>query len=267
VSFVAIAIAGSALIGAGTSIYESNKAQDAAQSALTQQQQLAAGLTYQPIDIASLESQATEASIANATNSLALQKQLQPGVYQANQELQQSVASQLAMGGNLPPDIANQVTQAARTAGGSSGNQGNNAPATAALLGTSALSLLQQRQQAAASLAAANPAPQVGLDPGSLASAVVANSNAANQFNLAKAGIGSNLINSQAQVTSAGAGAQAGQINSLTSLLGQLALYQSKTGTGANTPALQAGNAALPTAAQTSALVAPANGSIIGGIN
>ena len=112
-SFVAIAIAGSAVIGAGTSIYEGAQTRNA----ISQEQQLAQSATYQPIDVAQLQQQATQASITDAINSLALQRQLTPNVVKSNDELSASVAQQLGEGGNLPPDIAAQVAQAGRTAG------------------------------------------------------------------------------------------------------------------------------------------------------
>jgi hypothetical protein len=241
-SFVAIAVAGSALIGAGTAIYEGDQNRDA----LSQEQNLAQNVTYQPINIAQLQQQATQASISDAINSLALQRQLTPNVVTSNNELSASVAQQLAEGGNLPPDIASQVAAAGRTAGASSGTTGNAAPITSALIGQSALGLLQSRQQAATALSAANPAPSVGLSASDVASAVEANNNAENQFNLAKVGIQSNLINSGAQANAAETG---GISSSLSQALGLLALTNggssgaSTLGASSGTNAFSSGSA------------------------
>ena len=239
-SFVAVAIGGSALIGAGTAIYEGNQTQ----KAISQEQQLASQATYTPIDIPALQAAATQASITDATNSLALQRSLQPNVVKSNDALAASVADQLKMGGALPPDIASAVAQAGRTAGTSAGNTGNAAPITSALIGQSALGLLQQRQQNAETLAAANPAPTVGLSASDLASATESNNNALNSFNLAKLGVQSNLINSSAQNNAATASGVSGSLSQALSLL---ALTQGKTGTGTGTTLQPAGSAGTST--------------------
>jgi hypothetical protein len=220
-----------------------------------------AGLTYQPIDVQQLQQQATQASIQNATNSLALQRQLQPNVAKSNDELQASVASQLALGGNLGADLSNSVTNSARTSNAASGAQGGSGPATAALLGQSALGLLQSRQNAATQLAAANPAPSVGLSPSDLASATIANNNGLNQFALAKAGASSNLINSQAQSNSATA---AGVGSSLSSALSLLALSKGSGGATSTTLQPQTFNTTNPTITAPTAAIG--GGSVIGGL-
>ncbi len=213
--WVAVAIAGSALVGAGTAVYEGNQSR----KAIGKQQDLLNGLSYTPIDVAALQKSATETSIKNATDSLALQRSLQPNVARSNDLLQKSVADQLALGGQLPPDVANEVNRAGRTIGSSSGSLGNSAPVTAALLGQTSLGLLNQRQNAAMQLSAANPLPTVGLSPQDLASATIANNNALNQFALGKAGGQANLINSQAQSNSATAAGVGGSLSSELSLL------------------------------------------------
>jgi hypothetical protein len=227
-SFVAVAVIGGAVIGAGTSIYEGSQTQKAIKS----DQDLLNNLTYQPIDIPSLQAAATQASITDAQNSLALQTALQPNVVKANNETAASIAGQIAQGGNLGSDISDQVEEAGRTAGGATGNLGNAAPYTAGLIGTNALALLQQRQNAGLALGAANPAPAVGLSAQDVASATEANSNAINQFNIAKAGGQANLINSQAQANSALAG---GIGSSLTQAASLLALTNSSKGSGSTT--------------------------------
>jgi hypothetical protein len=218
-TWIAVAIGGSALVGAGTAIYEGSQTQ----KAINSQKDLLAGLTYQPIDIKKLQADATAASIADATQSLALQRSLQPNVVRSNEALQKSVADELALGGQVNADTRNTVSEGGRVAGGLSGNTGNAAPTTAALLGLNAIDLLHQRQSAATQLAAANPAPTVGLSGSDIASAEVANNNALNQFALGKAGAQSNLINSQAQsnsATAAGVGSSLSQALALMALLG-----------------------------------------------
>jgi hypothetical protein len=121
----------------------------------------------------------------------------------------------------VPADIANKVASAARVAGGSSGGFGGTPGVTAATLGTTALGLLRDRQGAAAGLLAANPLPAAGLDPGALASLEVQQNASMNDFNAAKAGVQTNLLNSNAQQN---AGAIGGATNGLSSLLGLLAL-------------------------------------------
>lgn len=232
-SFVALAIGGSALLGAGVSLYEGSQAN----KAISQEQNLLNNLQYEPINIQQLQQQATAASIADATNSLALQRSLQPAVAQSNAELQSSVAKQLALGGNLNADTLNQVEQAGRTAGSISGATGNAAPLTSALIGQNSINLLQQRQNAATALSAANPAPTVGLSAQDIASATEANNNALNQFNLAKAGAQSNLINSGAQSSAATAGGIGGSLSSAAALLALL----SKGGSSTATPTLGTG--------------------------
>lgn len=233
-SFAAIAV-GVGVAGIGVGLYESNKANQTAGNALTEQENLINSLSpYSPIDINQLQATATQDSIQNAKNSLALQTQLQPNVVASNNELAKSVADQLKLGGQLSPDQINSATLAGRTAGASSGSFGSSAPLTATLLGQDSNALLQQRQNAAETLSAANPAPTVGLDPGTLANVTVANSNALNQYNLSKAGLGSNLINSTAQVNAGTLGTNSASINTILNALKGL----SPSGTASNTPAL-----------------------------
>ena len=221
-TWVAVAIGGSAILGAVVSSSNNSKNLSAEQQGIAQEQAILGGLNYQPIDIKQLQQQATAASIADATNSLALQRSLQPNVAASNDALAASVASQLKQGGNLSPDVANQVAEAARTSNGVSGATGNASPITAALIGQSSLGLLQQRQQAAEALSAANPAPSVGLSAQDIASATEANNNAENQFALAKAGASSNLINSGVQAQTSYNSGQAANLLQLTSLLSLL---------------------------------------------
>lgn len=248
------------VIGAGASAIISSDASRKASHAVSDARTIADNVTYQPIDIAQLTKTAHDQAVANATNSLALERSLQPGVSDTRQALQQSIANQLKQGGNLPPDVVNQVTQAARVGSGSSGTLGGSSvPLTAQLLGVSALGLLNQRQQNASNLLAANPLPAAGLDPGTLAGLEAQNNAAQNQFNLAKAGVDTNLVNSQAQANAASGGVSASNYASLlglltkqnpgtggvdTSLLGKLA---SAYGTGSNpaTNPISSGNGSI----------------------
>ena len=228
------ALIGSAIIGAGSSMYGASQTRKATNQAIQAQKELAASLTYTPIDIDKLKAEATEQSIANAKASLQLEKQLTPDIASIRTTLPAQVSSELAMGGKLSPDIANQVASQARVIGGGAGTVASGfAPMTAALTGTTAQALKDSRQQKAASLLAANPLPTVGLDPGTLASLEAQNNAAMNQFNLEKAGISSNLINSQLQ----GNLAATGQTQSAIGSLGNLALLASMGGFGGSSGA------------------------------
>lgn len=178
-------------------------------------------LQYQPIDLASLQKQAQDTAVQNATNSLALERSLQPGVANARTDLQDQVSADLAAGGNLPADVANQVTRSSITGADSAGLLGGGGPITAASLGLTALQLRNANQAKAANLLSANPLPVAGLDPGQIASAAIANNNAQNQFNLYKSGAMNN-------VNQANANANAGILGSL----GSLAPLLSKAGSG-----------------------------------
>lgn len=222
-----MAIATSALVAAGVSaagtaasVISSQDAARKGRHAVEDAQKIASAQEYHPIDIAQLTQNAHDQAVKNATDSLALEQSLQPDVARARQDLSKSVADQLALGGKLPADVANQVTSAARvTSGGSGTLGGSSVPLTAQMLGISALNLLNQRQNNAANLVAANPLPVAGLDPGSLAS-LEANQNAAqNQFNLAKAGVQTNLVGAQNQALAAQGGVNASNFSSLVGLL------------------------------------------------
>ena len=65
---------GAAVVGAGTSIYSTQQQKKAANKALDAQRQIAADVTYEPIDLEQLRAQATAAAIDNATNSLAIER-------------------------------------------------------------------------------------------------------------------------------------------------------------------------------------------------
>lgn len=217
-----------AVIGAGTSIYEGSKNR----AALSKAGDVANGLTYQPIDINALLKQAHDQAVTNATQSLALERSLQPGVADTRTTLPGVINKQLALGGSLSPDTANAVATAGRVIGGNSGIGGSSAPLTAALIGQSSEQLRQSRINNASGLLAANPLPTAGLDPGALASLVVSQNNAQNQFNAAKAGIQTNLINSQAQAGNAAASQTSG---AFTNLLGTLGKAYGTTGSNTGT--------------------------------
>ena len=167
------------------------------QSILAGQVQNVNNLSYTPIDTRALAEQATQQAAENARRSLALEQQLSPSVSSTRTQLQDQTAAELAQGGNLPADVASQVARTSAGAAGSSGLLGSQSPLTAASLGLTALNLANSRRAAASQLLAANPTPTAGLDPGTLASASIANTNAANNFALAKLGAQGNLANSQ----------------------------------------------------------------------
>lgn len=223
--------------GAASSIYSAtqgakaaNKAVDAQRTALGDQRALLDSLKYTPIDIEKLKRDASANAVQNATQSLALERALQPSLASTREQLAKQVSDELAMGGNLPPDVANRVAMNARTINARTGSQENAAPVTAQMIGLTSLDLMRQRQNAAAGLLAANPLQPAGLDPGSLAAAEVAQNAAMNDFNLAKAGGASNLSNSgvslaqsEAQARAAEIGGQTAAFGSLVGLLGQFA--------------------------------------------
>lgn len=221
--------AGTALAGVGTSIYSASQQKKATNKALDAQRSIADSVRYEPIDIESLKASAQKNAIENATNSLALERQLTPDVAalrdQTNAtklELARQVDEDLRLGGNLSPDVINRVQTAGRLVGAKSGIGSPSAvPLTASLLGIESINLMNSRRNAANSLAGPGELPTAGLDPGTLASLEVADNAANNQFNLEKAGVSSNLANSEAAARSAQIGGQVGMASSLANLLGQ----------------------------------------------
>lgn len=210
-------VAGAAIstVGGFVAANQAKKANDGARG-------IAERLTYEPIDIDKVKADASAQAIANAKASLSLESQLQPDVAKARAGLSKSVSDQLAMGGNVPADIANRVAQQARVQGGASGGFGGTPGVTAATLGTTALNLLNQRQGAAAGLLATSPLPVAGLDPGALASLEVQQNSNMNEFNAAKAGVNTNLLQSNANQTAGTIGTAANSLASLASLYGSL---------------------------------------------
>jgi hypothetical protein len=186
----------------------------AQQQAAKQAANIAGNLQYQPIDLAALQKQAQGFAEENIQRSLALEQQYLPGVAASRAGLQGQVAADLSRGGNLPPDVINQVTKASMAQAGSGGFGAG--PLTAANLGLTAYDIRQRAQQRAADLLAQNPLPVSGLDPGSLASAAIAQNQQANQFELGKAGAITNAIQSRADANSA----LAGSLGSIASIYG-----------------------------------------------
>lgn len=221
---IPIALGVSAAATVGSTVYSADRQRKAANQAKDAQQALIADLKYEPIDIEKLKADTTEQSIANAKASIALEKELSPSIAAMRTELPAQIQQELTMGGRLSPDVANQVAQQARVMGGGSGTFSGVGPITAALTGTTAQNLIDQRQTKAASMLAQNQLPTVGLDAGSLASLEAQNAAALNQYNLAKAGISQNMINSQYQADMARAGTVAGGIQGLGSLAGLIGM-------------------------------------------
>ncbi len=171
-------------------------------------------LQYQPIDLTKLQSDAQANAIDNAQKSLALEAQLQPGVAAARTGLQDQVSEDLNSGG-LPVDVINQVTRGSVAGANTAGLIGGGGPLTAASLGLTAMQVRNQNQAKAASLLAANPLPQVGLDPGQLAGAAVGNQQNAQQFGLSKLG----AVNSGLQSTANAYGGLVGGLGQLGSAI------------------------------------------------
>lgn len=216
--------AAASVAGVASSVSAQRKAAAAQKDALAQQREIAANLKYEPIDLENLKEQTRQQAITNATQSLALERELRPDVAATRQMAAERVRSDLALGGQLSPDVANQVARASRTMGAMSGAPAG--PLTAAQIGLTAEGLRSQRLNQANQLLQANPLMPAGLDPGALASAIVAQNAAMNQFNAAKAGINTNLAQSAGQV---GAGLAAGQhstnmgvLNAVPGILGQI---------------------------------------------
>ena len=178
-------------------------------------------LQYQPIDLGQLQSQAQQAAQQNLVNSISLEKQNEPGLSATRFGLQGQLASDLAGGGNVPTDVANQVSRSAITGSNSAGLLGAAGPITAATLGTTAMNIRNANQMKAMQLLQGNQLPTSGLDPGALASASIANTNAKNQFTLGKAGALNNVNNANAAANSGMLGSVTG---SLSSLLGNTTL-------------------------------------------
>ena len=188
-------------LGSAYSAYENNKNAGKNKNNVN-------NLTYQPIDLQALQTQAQQAAQQNIANSIALEAQNEPGLSATRFGLQGQVASDLNNGGIVPTDVANQVSRNAITGANSAGLYGAAGPVTAATLGTTATALRNQNQQKAMQLLQGNQLPTAGLDPGALDSAAIANLNAQNNFNLQKAGAINNANQSSAN-------AQGGMIGSL----------------------------------------------------
>jgi hypothetical protein len=222
--------------GTAASISASRKASAAQKDALLRQQDIAANLKYEPINIENLKEQTRQQAIANATQSLALERELRPDVAATRQMAAERVRSDLALGGQLSPDVANQVARASRTMGAMSGAPAG--PLTAAQIGLTAEGLRSQRLTQANQLLQANPLMPAGLDPGALASAIVSQNAAMNQFNAAKAGVNANLAQSAGQVNAAAAAREGAErsalINAIPGLVSgfsNLSMFQPKTAT------------------------------------
>lgn len=182
--------------GIGSSLIAKSSADKQAQAIKDAQAQ------YKPIDLDALQKQAQGYAQQNIEKSIALEQQYMPDVSAARFGLQKQVADDLARGGNLPPDVANQVTRATMARAGSGGFGAG--PLTAAQLGLTALDLRNQAQGKAAALTANATAglPTSGLDPGSLASAAIGQNQQQNQFNMGILGAKSNLAQSEANIQS-----------------------------------------------------------------
>jgi hypothetical protein len=202
----AVASAAITAVGTASAVSAQRKAAAAQKDAMLRQQDIADKLKYEPINLENLKEQTRQQAIANATQSLALERELTPEVAATRQMVAERVRSDLALGGALSPDVANQVARASRTMGAMSGAPAG--PLTAAQIGLTAEGLRSQRLGQANQLLQMNPLRPVGLDPGALASAIVGQNAAINQFNASKAGINANLAQSAGQVAAAQAAGQ-----------------------------------------------------------
>jgi len=203
--------AAAGVFGAVSSADSSRKAINAQKDALKAQKDIAANLKYEPIDIENLKQQAQQQAVSNATQSLALERELSPEIAASRQMVAQRVQQDLALGGQLSPDVANQVARASRTTGALSGAPAG--PLTAAQIGLTGEQLRQSRLAQGMGFLQQNKLPTAGLDPGALASLMASQNSALNQFNAAKAGVNANLAQSTGEVN-AGLAAQQGAATS-----------------------------------------------------
>ena len=209
-SWIATALAATTI---GSSIYGASQAKSAA----NQQKDLINSMTYQPIDLKALQAQAQQNAQENLANSIKLEQQYFPQAAAARAGTQKLVAQQVAQGGRLTPDVSNAVTRAAMASGGAGGFGAG--PLAAANLGLTAQGQINNAIGLGENLSQTEMAglPTSGLDPGSLASAAIGQNQQQNQFNIGKAGLLSNNIQSQAEANSA-MGAAIG--NGLTTVVG-----------------------------------------------
>lgn len=240
----AIGAVGGIVGGAASAISSadsSRKAINAQKDALNAQRGIAANLKYEPIDIKSLTEQARQQAVSNAVNSLAMERELSPEVAASRQMVAQRVSQDLALGGQLSPDVANQVARASRTQGARSGAPAG--PITAAQIGLTGEQLRNSRLAEGMQFLNQNKLPVSGLDPGALASLAVSQNTAMNQFNAAKAGVDANIAQSAGQVGAGMAAAQGAQNQALISGISGLAGTIGSSGFfgGGSTPALGLG--------------------------
>jgi hypothetical protein len=191
-----------ALVMGGATVASSLVQRNAAKKAQAQIDKL----QYNPIDLAKLQTDARENAEQNLAKSIALEQKYMPQVSAARFELQSQIAQDLARGGKLPLDVANQVTRSSMAQAGAGGFGAG--PLTAGQLGLTSLDLRARAQERANAFLAANQLPVSGLDPGALASAAIGQNQTQNQFDLSKAGAQANLIQSQG--------------NAMSSMIGQL---------------------------------------------
>jgi hypothetical protein len=246
---------GGGLLGAGigSALGGSMDAQSAAKKA----GQMAQNLTYQPIDLNALQTQAQQAAQQNLANSIKLEQQYFPQAAAVRAGTQNLVAQQVAQGGRLTPDVSNAVTRAAMASGGAGGFGAG--PLAAANLGLTAQQQLNNAISQGENLTNFTTAglPTSGLDPGALASAAIGQNQQMNQFNIDKTGLLTNALQSQANAQSALGGSLMGVAN----IYGNMAKMPASTVSALpsslsnafnNQPALNAGNlSAIPTTTPT----------------
>jgi hypothetical protein len=258
VAFGAVATAASAaasVYSASQARVTSNKQADLAQQAVDKQRALLSQLKYTPIDIEKLKTEATANAISNAKNSLALERELSPAVAAARLGLSEQISKDLALGGKLSPDIANQVARASRTMGALSGAPAG--PLTAASIGTTAEALKQQRMANAAGLLAVNQMPKAGLDPATIARLQIEQQQAADDFANRKLGAESRFIDreseNQGRRIGSNAAADAAMLKGYTDLAGSL-ISGAKGFSGLQSSGQFSGNAGFTGVGDTSLL-------------
>lgn len=186
----AAAAVGAGLIAAGGVASSAISSSSASKAKKTMSKALE---NYERIDLDELQKNAIATARENAVNSIALEKELAPDVYNTRTTLSKQVSDELSMGGQLGEDVTNQVARNAMSKANTAGLYGGGGPITAAMLGLTSMDVAQQRKQNAAALLAANPAPKVGLSPETLSSVKIADVNNWNQAQLDVAGVKSNI--------------------------------------------------------------------------
>lgn len=128
----------------------------------------------------------------NALESRKLQAEMDPYVAKTRALLQEQVYKNLELGERMTPEMQRAIVGTALSNAGSAGigfGSGAARGLTGASVGWKMNELGQQRRAEASGLLAANPEPQIGIDPGELVGLNVRNLDTRNAYNQQLAGI------------------------------------------------------------------------------